>query len=70
MFMAHSLVNMERHKHLKLDQSKIDRARKILGVKTEQETVDQALDLVLAEAPILRVHRKLKAVGGFEDVFR
>jgi hypothetical protein len=42
----------------------------ILGVKTEQETVTQALDLVIAEAPILRVHRKLKGVGGFEDVFR
>jgi hypothetical protein len=70
MFMACYSVNMDRHKHLVLDQSKIDRARKILGVKTEQETVTQALDLVIAEAPILRVHRKLKGVGGFEDVFR
>jgi hypothetical protein len=70
MFMARFAGNMKAHKHLKLDQSKIDRARKILGAKTEQETVDQALDLVIAEAPILRVHRKLKAVGGFEDAFR
>ncbi len=70
MFMARYSVNMDRHKHLVLDQSKIDRARKILGVKTEQETVTLALDLVIAEAPILRVHRKLKGVGGFEDVFR
>jgi len=70
MFMACLPRNMNRHKHLKLDQSKIDRARKILGAKTEQETVEQALDLVIAEAPILRAHRKVKAVGGFEDVFR
>ena len=28
---------MTRHKHLKLDQSKIDRAKKLLGTKTEQE---------------------------------
>ncbi len=27
-------------------------------------------DLAIAEAPILRAHRKPKAVGGFEDVFR
>ena len=70
MFMARFAGNMNRHKHLKLDQAKIDRARKLLGAKTEQETVEQALDLVIAEAAILRVHRKLKAVGGFEDVFR
>ena len=67
--MLASSVNMERHKHLKLDQSKIDRARKILGAKTEQETVARALDLVLAEGRIVKVHRRLKGVGGFEDAF-
>jgi hypothetical protein len=60
---------MIRHKHLKLDQTKIDRARKLLGAKTEQETIDRALDLVLAEEPILKMHHRLKGVGGFEDVF-
>jgi hypothetical protein len=33
-------------KNLRLDQAKIDRARKILGTKTETETIEQALDLV------------------------
>ena len=61
---------MTKLKHLKLDQSKIDRAKKILGVKTEQETIERALDLVIGEGPILRVHRRLKAAGGFEDAFR
>jgi len=61
---------MMRHKHLKLDQSKIDRAKKLLGTKTEQETIEQALDLVVAEERILKAHRKLGGVGGFEDVFR
>ena len=69
MFMVTSSVNMIKHKHLKLDQSKIDRAKKLLGAKTEQETIERALDLVLGEEPILRVHRRLKAVGGFEDAF-
>ena len=63
-------VNMTKHKHLKLDQSKIDRAKKLLGAKTEQETIERALDLVLGEEPILKAHRRIKAVGGFEDVFR
>jgi hypothetical protein len=70
MFMDHNIVNMAvRHKHLKLDQTKIDRARRLLGTKTEQETVERALDLALAEAPILRAHRKIRAVGGLSDVF-
>jgi hypothetical protein len=63
-------MNMTRHKHLKLDQSKIDRAKKLLGAKTEQETIERALDLVLGEEPILKVHRRVKAVGGFEDALR
>jgi hypothetical protein len=33
-------------KNLRLDQAKIDRARTILGTKTETETIEQALDLV------------------------
>jgi hypothetical protein len=60
---------MMKQKHFKLDQCKIDRAKKLLGVKTEQETIELALDLVLGEEPILSVHRRLEAVGGFEDAF-
>ena len=70
MFTIPFSVNMLKHKHLKLDQSKIDRAKKLLGVTTEQETIERALDLVLGEEPILRVHRRIKAVGGFEDALR
>lgn len=58
-----------KNKHLKLDQSKIDRARRFLGVKTEQETIDKALDAVLAEKTIISAHRKVRAAGGFEDIF-
>jgi hypothetical protein len=70
MFTITSSVNMLKHKHLKLDQAKIDRAKKLLGVTTEQETIERALDLVLSEEPILKVHRRLKSVGGFEDAWR
>lgn len=58
-----------RHKHLKLDQAKIDRARRVLAAKTEQETLDRALDMVLAEDRIVRVLRRGRAIGGFEDIF-
>jgi hypothetical protein len=64
------IMNMTRRKHLRLDQAKLDRAKKLLGAKTEQETVERALDLVLSEEPILKAHRRVKAVGGFEDDHR
>jgi len=71
MFISSYPVNMAiRHKHLKLDQRKIDQARRMLGARTEQETVDRALDMVLAEARIVRVLRRGRGIGGFEDVFR
>ena len=69
MFMIGLSLYMTKHKHLKLDQSKIDRAKKLLGAKTEQETIERALDLLLAEEPILKAHRRLKAVGGFKETF-
>ena len=59
-----------RHKHLKLDQRKIDQARRMLGARTEQETIDRGLDTVLAEARIVRILRRAGGIGGFEDVFR
>jgi len=70
MFTKHNPVNMAlAHKHLKLDQAKIDKARRLLGVRTEQETVERALELVVAEEPILRAHRRVKGVGGVVEVF-
>jgi hypothetical protein len=58
-----------RHKHLKIDQRKLDHAKRLLRAKTEQETIDRALDVLIAEGAILRAHRKVKRTGGFEDVF-
>jgi hypothetical protein len=58
-----------KHKHLRLDQLKIDRARRVLRLRTEQETIERALDLVIAEEPILRAHKISRGIGGFTDVF-
>ena len=38
-----------RHKHFRLDSSKIARAQKLLRADTETETIERALDLVLSE---------------------
>lgn len=70
MFMLSGFVNMAiRHKHLKLEQRKIDRAKRLLNAKTEQEAVERALDVLLGEEPILKAHRKVRGIGGFDDVF-
>jgi hypothetical protein len=70
MFMDYDPVNMAlKHKHLRLDQAKIDRARRVLRVRTEQETIERALELVIAEEPILRAHEKVRGIGGFSDPF-
>ena len=37
------------HKHFRLDGGKIRRAQKVLRAKTETETVERALDAVIAE---------------------
>ncbi|MBI4714653.1 MAG: type II toxin-antitoxin system VapB family antitoxin [Nitrospirae bacterium] len=58
-----------RHKHLKLDQNKIDRARKYLGVKTEAEAIDQALEFLIAEKTIDRAIRKIKGKGNIDKVY-
>jgi hypothetical protein len=38
-----------RHKHFRLDSTKISRAQKLLRTHTETETIERALDLVLSE---------------------
>ncbi len=38
-----------RHKHLVLDQAKLRKAQKILGGRSESETVERALDFVINE---------------------
>ncbi len=75
MFMIDCSVNMAanpkklRHKHLKLDQEKLDRARRFLRVRTEQETVEKALDMILHEERIKKALVKVRAIGGVRNVF-
>ncbi|HEX4542912.1 MAG TPA: hypothetical protein VH114_07075 [Candidatus Acidoferrum sp.] len=41
--------NRVSHKHFQLDNVKIRRAQKVLRAKTETETIERALDAVIAE---------------------
>jgi hypothetical protein len=38
-----------KNKHLILDQAKLKKAQKVLGAKTETETIERALDIVIDE---------------------
>lgn len=42
-------TSQRRNKHLILDQTKLKKAQKVLGAKTETEAVERALDSVIDE---------------------
>lgn len=54
-------------KNLRLSQAKIDRARKILGTKTETETIEQALDLVTFRDEVVSGLKGLAGSGILRD---
>ena len=58
-----------KRKNYYLDERKIRRAQTILGAKTETETINSALDLVVFRQEILRSLEKVAGKGGVEKVF-
>ena len=58
-----------RHKHVQLDQRKLDRARRLLGARTDTEALDRALDLVVTEAEIDRALRAARGKAKLRRVF-
>lgn len=59
-----------RHKHVQLDQGKLNRAREILRAKTETEALERALDIVVGEAEIDTALKKVRGKGRIRKVFR
>lgn len=51
-----------KHKHLVLDQRKIDAAKRCFGVDSEQEAIDKALSLLIEEQRLSKALRPLKGV--------
>ncbi len=58
-----------KRKNYYLDETKIKGAQKILEAKTETETIDRALDLVLFRKKILDSLKKTRGKGKVEQLF-
>lgn len=55
-------------KNLRLTQAKIDEAKRVLGTRTETETVEMALDLVAFRNEMHEGIRRIAGRGGFRDI--
>ena len=56
-------------KNMDMDQAKLDAAKRILGVRTETEAVDAALDLVAFQAEVFAGIDRAAESGGFADIY-
>jgi hypothetical protein len=55
-------------KNVVMDQRKLDVARRALGVDTETEAIDQALDFVAFREELARGFAAVRRSGGVDDV--
>ena len=58
-----------RHKHIRIDQAKLERAKKVLSAATETEALDRALTLVVSEGDIDAALRRVGGKGKIEKRF-
>ncbi|MBI4277036.1 MAG: hypothetical protein HY660_01150 [Armatimonadetes bacterium] len=58
-----------RDKHLRLDQQRLSKVKKVLRARTETEALHAAMDRVLADADIDRALRQVKGKVNVEPVF-
>ena len=66
---------MMRHKHIRLDQEKIDIVKKLFSVETDTEAIDKALTKIITESKETVRRRKIAgemarlrtAVGGVKE---
>lgn len=59
-----------RHKHVRIDQLKLERAKKLLEASTDTEALDRALTLVVSEAEIDSSLRGARGKSKLKKVFR
>ncbi|MBI2544531.1 MAG: hypothetical protein HYV92_10445 [Candidatus Rokubacteria bacterium] len=52
-----------------MNQGKLERVKSVLGTTTETEALEGAMDLVLAEAEILKTLRRIKRKGRIKRLF-
>lgn len=58
-----------RRKNINIDQAKLDKVKVALGARTETETIDQALSLVLLRGELVEGVRRIAGSSGVENVF-
>jgi len=58
-----------RRKNMNMDQQKLDRAVAFLGVSSETEAVDHALDILLLQQEAIEGIRRIAGTGGVENYF-
>ncbi len=58
-----------RHKHIRLDQAKLDKARRVLEAATETEALDRALTLVVSEAEVDAALQRVSRKGRLKKLF-
>jgi hypothetical protein len=56
-------------KTIMLNQENINRASKLLNAKTEKETVNRALEIIVEEENIINVHREIGGAGNIGKIF-
>lgn len=56
-------------KNMDMDPDKLRRARRVLGTKTDTETVDAALDRVLFQREFEQALERVAAAGGVADIY-
>jgi hypothetical protein len=62
-------ISSIRHKHLRIDQAKLDKAKRVLSAATETEALDRALTLVVSEAAVDATLRQVAGKGKLKKVF-
>ena len=59
-----------RHKHVRIDQAKLEKAKRVLDVVTDTEALDRALSIVVAEGEIDEALQAIGGKGSLKKVFR
>ena len=59
-----------RHKHVRIDQAKLEKAKQVLDARTDTEALDRALSLVVTEGEIDAALRTVGGKGRLKKVFR
>lgn len=57
-----------KRKNYYLDEIKIKKVQKILGTKTETETLDKAMDTIMFRTEILESLKKVSGKGGVRKI--